>query len=927
VLLAGTVPVSLATEVVFGLQLNDDAADSYGSSMTYDAKTHRLYVTGSTYSGYFKTNDNSRNEDYKSSNTSDCFFGVLQLPTQVFMTPQWIRRVQVGMSDVAEACSSLYVSQDDGEIYLLGHSVRSASVMSPLTIYSNLMGEDSIVHPTATTAGLIMNLDRGANLVGGMVMEANAVQYPVAVDSDADSDRLFVASIKSNNGRINPSFAVMNARDNNKNIHSDMSTAGYLPPEFGSNFTVILKSLKRRRNNQAPGFDKSNLRETLEAQWSREFGLDMPTSLQVSSLMYVSEEILLVAGSTQVNDAAAMGRAGEWDGFILAIDPATGDQMGSQRIRSLPQGDDHVLGLCRSDGSGDDNMYLVGITEGSIDNYGNRDLNATSSGRFEKGAYRAFILKMNARTMALQWISYVGATIDVGILRPPQVHGIACAVTADGKDVYLAGTVKDGAVLQSGLQDAYNEDIIGHGGDDIFVAQYSTLGGKLNWAKQMGTSSDDSLGQGNSIATNANGDAIVLGNTRGSLMRKKMATTTNDMFVLSLARKRGRHLPFYESMMASGATVSGHTGFSKSTNPYYFDPQTDQSDNLPPLVQSAHAILNTGRVLPNESSHDLATLSSNATNSTTSTQPNITDDSTMASQGQQNSSLEGSNHNNSTEVSQNKTKDADGEANILEGAVETNANQTSVESSDENAEGEPPQEQTDLYLEWNDDFLNENASLPINVTFPITTPSPSTLLGQHPNLRTPQPMDESTPPPFLPVVVIGSDKNGNSGEEKNDKITPHVISVVVLANVIIAVGVVLIYLRRQQGGWHSRIVPGLEDKPKKSSSDIDAGIIGEGRWKAESVENRMQSASEIYSHQSRSFTEESLLLNSRPTPPLFMPPLTAHDSFDRNSVDERPSRGLLGRSPSQAISIHSPASFSTNVSLEGEDIIGDRYDL
>lgn len=566
-LLSSILHAALAAEVVFGLQLNDDAADSYGASMAYDAKTHRLYITGSTYSGYFKTGST---EMTGANSMSDCFFGVLQLPQQIFMSPQWIRRVQIGIEDASEACSALHVAENNGDIYLVGHADHSTSVMSPL---ASDVGADTN-NPSSAAAGLVMHLSRGANLVGGIVMEDDAVQYPIAIQGDATSDHLFVVAIKSKDGTANPHFEQLKQRTEASQI--DMSTAGYLPPEYGSNYTILVKSLKRDKYYEtAPDYDEAEIRTTLVPAWSREFGLGPQVSLQVSALLYVSLQTLVLAGSIYspshliTEDGSTVGE-GNWDGYLLMIDPATGAQQRSQLIKSSPQGDDRILGLCKSDSSSKE-IFAVGITEGTIDFEGRPETEAMP--RVQQGSYQAFILKMNAETMETLWVSYVGAVHDAGITQPPQVHGMACAVTSDGKDVYLGGTVKDGAVLTFENTDD-SVDAKSYGKDDIFVAQYDTANGKLNYAKQLGTSFDDSLGQGTSLVTNANGDVIVLGNTNGSLMRNKATAQTVDMFVLSLARKRGHHLPFFESMMDIGPTES-YEGFSKSTNPYYIDAETD----------------------------------------------------------------------------------------------------------------------------------------------------------------------------------------------------------------------------------------------------------------------------------------------------------------------------------------------------------------
>ena len=894
----------MAAEVVFGMQLNDDAADSYGSSMAYDAKTHRLYITGGTYSGYFKTGMSHQTQD--TSSMSDCFFGVLQLPTQVFMSPQWIRRVQIGMSDVSEACSSLYVSQKNGDIYLLGHSAHSSSVLTPLEEKTISVGESdySNLHPTATTAGLVMHMSRGANLVGGMIMDAGAVQYPIAVQGDADSKHLFVASIKSKDSHLNPSFVSMKNRAGS-NAKMDMSTAGYLPPEYGSIYTVVLKSLQRRpisyTDSIAPGFDKSELRQTLETRWSREYGLDMPISLQVSSLLYVSPSILIMAGSTgassitesandDTNDITSEANSAtgeEWDGFLIGIDPVSGDQFGTQRIRSNPQADDRILGLCKreiNDDSDDDtttseDIYLVGITESLID-YSGISVTEARNARldFQKGSYRAFLLKLNARSMEIQWISYVGAAYDdVDVVQPPQVHGMACSVTADGEDVYIAGSVKDGAILKFDPVDATNVEAESHGGDDIFVAQYKTLDGTLGWAKQMGTAYDDSLGQGTSLVSNANGDAIVLGNTNGSLMRKKASPSTTDMFVLSLARKRGNHLPFFETMIETGPT-DATDGFSKNTNPYYFDSETDETP-IETLPQATDFTDSPGN--PQESDNSSQKQASNATNVPESNYTDV-----------QNGSV----FQQGITPGQNGTSSIQSNNQLFELSNET---LSSPNNEIENATTFSLHAQSTTSISPSND-TNE-ITAPLNATAESELFSGSDTPGQSPNLRTQHPTSLATRPPLLPVIVVNSDEGSiinDKGESDSKLLMPYVIALVVLANVIVAIGLMLIYLYRH-GGLRSRVVPGLDDdiKNKNRSTQDISSMMPEGRWKTADMplmQDQSESSSMSVLHRSSSHlsVDGQIIMELRPPcpppppPPPVIPPLTplysVGGSFDQS---------------------------------------------
>eukprot|EP00957_Ditylum_brightwellii_P182213 13881916-Ditylum_brightwellii.AAC.1 len=80
--------------------------------------------------------------------------------------------------------------------------------------------------------------------------------------------------------------------------------------------------------------------------------------------------------------------------------------------------------------------------------------------------FHAFISKISLDGLEPIWTKKLGA-----VRNSDHVLGIGCAVTPDGKDVYLAGTVKNNAVID--LSDEKVEPIKwSSGGDDIFVAKF-----------------------------------------------------------------------------------------------------------------------------------------------------------------------------------------------------------------------------------------------------------------------------------------------------------------------------------------------------------------------------------------------------------------------------------------------------------------------
>ena len=818
-----------AQEVVFGMQTSEDGADSIGSSMTYDARTHRLYITGGTYGQYFA---GSSKEKPMVPQKPDCFYGVLQLPQQVFMSPQWIRRAQIGLGDVSEACSDLFISRDNGDIYLLGHSVQSSSILSPLVPPSQRFFEPSV-------SGLVMHLNRGADLVGGLTIRENAVQYPVAVQADEDASHLFVASIKSDNLEIDPSFLELKKGTNNStSYHFDTTTAGYLQPEYGSNFTILLKSLQLQRGSLTEG----NIKETLKPVWSREFGLDAPDeSIQVSGLLYASPLSLVMVGYTFHQDEGSSA-----DGFVAVINPENGSQLRSQRVRSIPTRDDRILGVCASP-SDSTSIYLVGITEGFIDYPGRAQVHDTYFG--QTGAYRAFVQKMNIETMQTQWVAYMLASYDGAYEseKPPQIHGITCAVTTDGKDVYMAGTVKDGAVLKPPSEnDKSKTDAKSRGGDDIFIAQYQASSGTLNFALQLGTAYEDSLGQGKSLTTTADGDAIILGNSKGSFMRAKSVPQSWDMFVLSVARKRGRHLPLYQDMMELDKIVQSE-GISKSTNPYFFSEKAEKEnpehfhDDHPidaillqnetdptPINSSYYNQVERLKDKPNNSSNpstttSIVTFDKNETNFTLAPSSQVT------LIGEENFDTK-----NSTGY-----QEGDDSADLFPGLI--SPSQQPSEASQQPSE--EARVQPDLTIEREEPGNETTESEESETESYWNSGIEKDLTSDEAETEAPWQPERTYSPNLRTRVPIASDSPNE--EEKNkaksSKSLALVVSVIVVGNIILGIALVFfLFSKKVRGGRNSPKVmpdPYLDESSKVYSENEEREeVLSLGRWKPETDE-------------------------------------------------------------------------------------------
>ena len=83
------------------------------------------------------------------------------------------------------------------------------------------------------------------------------------------------------------------------------------------------------------------------------------------------------------------------------------------------------------------------------------------------------------------------------------------------------------------------------GRDDIFVAKLSTRDGNLAWMKQVGSNGDDRIANGGGVKVDANGNAVVYGDTNGSLFRTRTSDGCtehhSDLFTMIFDKQDGAH--------------------------------------------------------------------------------------------------------------------------------------------------------------------------------------------------------------------------------------------------------------------------------------------------------------------------------------------------------------------------------------------------
>jgi hypothetical protein len=526
--------------------------------MFYDAKSHRVFVTGATYGRYFDPGAMYSDDD----DTTDCFVGILQLPMRDEQSdPVWLRRVTIGEPNVSEACSDIATGGQNTSraIYLAGHTEKSPGILASL--YPDLANDNPSTSPAVY--GMILDLTWSANLKGGRLIYADTVQYPVAITSDSGMDDIFVATSTANTTAIDPAFSTWAEQQNITQMDST-TAGGYLPSYYGRGFAASVQKLNTIEEvsniRQVMGGGTYSLQENLKAAWDLQVGQDGAPdgfSVHISSLLHVSDKILVLAGSTRgagpsfggIDDDLSM------DGFLTVLDPGTGDVVQSKRVQSSESSVDRILGSCRSNhNSSNYDMFVVGMTDGNMYSDGQ-----TPASPAQPGLYQAFIQKLNIVSLEVLWTYQLGAYLEnddeLSDDYLPHIHGMACAVTPDGEQVYLAGTAENGATVNIDGSEATSSA----GKDDIFVAQLESSSGEVAWVKQMGTKEDDSLAHGRGIVCDKDGHAILLGNTRGSFLQEKSPErvgTTNDMMLITVDRATGEYIGPIDSNTSFTAKAS-----------------------------------------------------------------------------------------------------------------------------------------------------------------------------------------------------------------------------------------------------------------------------------------------------------------------------------------------------------------------------------
>ncbi len=593
--LPGTVNITVTNGHLYGFQSGGfhsnvenipDTSSSYGNSLHYDPKSSLVYVTGATYWSYWDRVKHTEESvsDLAQLDHSDCFFAVLEPPgvdepDSNTMDLLYTRRL--GKRAYDEACSAqTIVRSNSGETKIVqsGHTEEGG-------ILTDTRGWGS---PISKMYGILFSYDLGVisnefgkpgvseHLSGARLLNDHRVQYPAAITSnpvpDRSEDEIYKVSISSD----------YNGPNNGINRGKLPDLTYVEEPDFGHQFAVSIEKIIPKTQDEidyeeaeaalvsglivnGQTHEEGIIKDTMKAEWTVQFtpelnrrNISTKHYLRVSEMLYAPHfeverfDLLIVVGTTtgfgsifgdpslnpDLDDTFPMDTETKFkDGFVSFLG-TDGSVLDAARL-STGVHDVVIHGACidETEHHSARNVYVVGETMGHLD----RDMKKQNLSTDKNGdiAKHAFISKIDLLDMELVWTRQMGGSLA------KDVASYGCAVTPGEEMVYMAGTISGGDMITVPNQAATES----FGNDDIFVAQFDSETGNLNYVKQHGTSYNDSLAKGSGIVSDKDGNAIILGNTQGSLMRWREEAEGevtmihhSDIFVLSVDKETGTML-------------------------------------------------------------------------------------------------------------------------------------------------------------------------------------------------------------------------------------------------------------------------------------------------------------------------------------------------------------------------------------------------
>jgi len=538
---------------MFNFQSGIDLGSTFAGGITFDKQHNRLFLTGGTYArGFFQPETPMLNLDGEIN--SDCFFVAIELADESDPNSmaQWKQPTRLGYVKDAEACSMVHYTEDHDRVFL-GASGSGIS-MGKTDLEGDILPQAGDVALFGEVISLSLDHVYGRAAVipqhyifGGHGFYQSEVNYPFAITSahkphnSGDSQNhpqepIYVASLYSK-------FAGQWAEDFDEE-EIDLSS----PYVDGNVWGIAIQKINVNPSNAT---DHASMLESpthMRREWSKNYETTNFAKLQATDLVFVNGHLLLVGSTYDFGEQFAGEQREYWtyqdyDGFLLKIDPETGEIAESAdeeeqmklRISSTFEKDDIIHSICLHPENKEGYVPYVYVV-GSIQSHAEHEETAEyQSGREEEQEVDedehghedhedcfGFVKRIDLRTMAVVW---------EGEVHGGHVKAIDCAVTDDGEILYVTGTTEDGGALKGWES---------NGGDDIWVRKYSANTGEAHWEIQAGTDEDESLAKGGAIVIDNFNNAIIYGNTRGSMGRIRdedleMPDDTNDIFVMTVS--------------------------------------------------------------------------------------------------------------------------------------------------------------------------------------------------------------------------------------------------------------------------------------------------------------------------------------------------------------------------------------------------------
>ena len=488
------IPTALDDKFI-ALQTGPDVGPTYAGGMVYDPTSNSIFVTGATYGSF-------SNLGFQPFSKSACLFGVVGLPHLV-----WKQRETYGTEEAPEACNAVALKPAMGDFSTL----YSGALVVGSTEEGGFM-TDLGAHRPAEQYGMVMDIslkNRKYQFIGGAVLRENKINFPVAIETDEDYQKAFVATISAPQSKVSPDLGKVKKRK-----YPNLTNGGI--KEYASTFSMDVVAYDFLKSGDHPSYEQ----HTLQHKWSRAITDSDGEPFTVTNMITPeNEEVLLIVGNSRRRTTG-----GDVDGFIGKFSPSDGYNQGGTYFGSSMGKDDWIMNVCEDSNNGD-YFYIVGATKGSVD---------ITVARSDSSAH-AFVAKIDLKHLTQVWVRQLAVKPRAGT--SGNAIALGCDVIPGDELMYIAGNVENGATIDFPGTTA-------RGQDDIFVAQIYTSDGSLRWIEQIGSNGNDRLAHSGGIAVNANKNAVVYGDTTGDFFRSREKTEdaqSSDLFVIVLNGSDGSH--------------------------------------------------------------------------------------------------------------------------------------------------------------------------------------------------------------------------------------------------------------------------------------------------------------------------------------------------------------------------------------------------